>query len=662
VEKSSPAVYQSPTGTNAGFIGIGTVSPGVQFDLEESSAANVQARVGNLSQMTNSVALVSAAASTASVQDDIIAVMKADGGIATGHVESGFFGTFSNHPVGFGVNNTTYMFMSNGGTTLGYVGVGTTSPTNILHVNGATPILSTGTGAGFEFQDRAGGTSPETEWYGKGNVSRLWRSDVSTNNGSGFLGDVMGLSNNGLPGVGTTSSPDNVLLALSGSFAVQGPSPWIDVTLYGADPSGASDSTSAINTAISKCPNPASSGAIGCTVFFPPGSYAVSGSGLSITQSGVKLLGSGAVEATASPSLPSAASEIVSNITSTSNFVLAVTGEGTANINGLVISDLGFREGTPGTLTTGAAILLRDVQYFSIDHVSCEGFKTSTCLELQGDTGTPNVYTQFGSIKDFFAQAKFGISTAQATQLGTSAAPYVSEVSMLGGNIECLAGGVISGSVGVNLDGTSGQNGEIQIFGAAVNDCETGYALKNTGATHLVGKAECDSTNFGCITGLLMDNPSSTRLTNGNVITMQASKMSTSTHAGVGIQINASNSSTPPVRNQIVGASFLSNDSDICMNSNSLSSTMVLVAATPDTHGCTTGALVTGSQFPTAAPTGTAAGTGVAIVGGGNVLSWSAGGSAPSGNCVTGSLYSNNSGSPGTLYVCTAANTWAKVI
>jgi hypothetical protein len=439
------------------------------------------------------------------------------------------------------------------------------------------------------------------------------------------------------------------------------------VTLYGADPTGVNDSTTAINTAIGKCPNPTPSGALGCTVFFPPGSYAVSGNGLTVAQPGVRLLGSGAVSATASP--PAGASEIVSNLTSGN--VLSVTGGGTANINGFSMSNLGFRAGTPSTSTSGAAILLRDAQYFSIDNVSCEGFVNGTCIELQGDQitteqGTTDVYTQFGSIEDFFAQAKYGISTAQIT----GEYPYVSEVTILGGNISCDSSGVLLGSVGVDLDatngtggtGTNGQDGEIQIFGMAVNDCATGFRLVNAGAIHLVGKAECDHGYEGsCTTGLLMDNPSGTSLTNGNVITLQASKIVT------GIQINDTNTRTYPVRNQIVGGTFLSDNqttySDICINSNSLPTTLVLVAATPDTGPCPTMpvglVLVAGSQFPAVAPTSTATGSGVGIANGTAVVTWSAGSGVPTnGSCTVGSLYSNTSGTGNALYVCTSAGIW----
>jgi len=92
------------------------------------------------------------------------------------------------------------LFQSGSGTTA-KVAIGTTSPTNTFQVNGSTPIYSTGTGAGLAFQDRAGGSSPYGEWYSKENVARFWRSDH---------GDVLGITDSGYVGIGTTSPSVNL--------------------------------------------------------------------------------------------------------------------------------------------------------------------------------------------------------------------------------------------------------------------------------------------------------------------------------------------------------------------------------------------------------------------------------------------------------------------
>ncbi|HEV2425724.1 MAG TPA: hypothetical protein VGZ29_12925 [Terriglobia bacterium] len=96
------------------------------------------------------------------------------------------------------------LFQTGSGSTA-KIGIGTTAPLQILHVNGSSEILSTGSGAGFKFQDRAGGTSPYGVWYSMGSVARFWRSDL---NGKG--GDVLGITSTGNVGIGTTS-PTNVL-------------------------------------------------------------------------------------------------------------------------------------------------------------------------------------------------------------------------------------------------------------------------------------------------------------------------------------------------------------------------------------------------------------------------------------------------------------------
>ena len=105
--------------------------------------------------------------------------------------------------VWYGLGNVSRFFRTDLGDIIGItnngkgaanVGIGTIAPTQVLHVNGPNEILSTGSGAGFKFQMRDGKTT--SVWYGSGNVSRFWRSDV---------GDVIGITNKGYVGIGTTS-------------------------------------------------------------------------------------------------------------------------------------------------------------------------------------------------------------------------------------------------------------------------------------------------------------------------------------------------------------------------------------------------------------------------------------------------------------------------
>jgi hypothetical protein len=100
----------------------------------------------------------------------------------------------------------------NSGNALAYVGINTDSPAYALDVNG-NGIRSLGTYAALYFQMRD--STVDSAWYGFDAVSRFWRSDVTTNTGA-VPGDVIGVSDNGVPGIGTTSSPDNVLMALAG--------------------------------------------------------------------------------------------------------------------------------------------------------------------------------------------------------------------------------------------------------------------------------------------------------------------------------------------------------------------------------------------------------------------------------------------------------------
>jgi hypothetical protein len=673
------------------MLGSTLTSPAFQLQVSgdaNTTGSNIQIGASNTSTSTSSLAYVSARANN----DATIAILAADG-LGTGplHTAGGFFGTYSSQPAGIVTGNVERMRV----TTAGNVGIGTTSPAALLEVNGTAKFDNSVTftsGQTFPNTISTINTPSSGGLTGGGSSSSLtlglttscsngqilqWNSSSSswactTVSGTGTItGVTVGtdLTGGGTAGMvtlnlDTTKVPQ---LATANTFTasqtIQGPSPWIDVTAYNADPTGTNDSTDQINNAINAFPQTGSGGnSNGCTVFFPPGKYRIAGgttNGIQITQNslGVRLLGAGAASATN----PAAASELVNTMTG-ANYVIsvecissgAVCSDGSiTNVNGVAISNLGFLDSSGSPYLTGGAILLRDAQYFSIDGVSCESFVHSACITMWGDTvsGAP-VYTQFGSIKDLFSQGLYGITTfVPSTSTATS---IVSEVTILGGNISCLGGGgAISGGIGVDLDGSGGHNGENQLFGIAVNDCNTGYQLKNAGTNHLVGKFECDSagmTNCGAY-GLLMDNPdTSNSYSGGNVITLQVSK------AQVGVQVNDSGGpGTAPAKEEIVGATFQGNQAaDICVNSNSLTTAMILVAqagvGTLGT-GCSSGTLVTGSQFATGVGLPSSNSAGAVMV------TWGAGSSAPSAStCTTGTLGSlfSDSGTTATnaFWVC----------
>jgi Pectate lyase superfamily protein len=69
------------------------------------------------------------------------------------------------------------------------------------------------------------------------------------------------------------SSISTGTLQVTGNASTKGPRPWVDVVSYGADPTGATDSTSSIQSAINAACSSGSAG--GGAVHFPPGQYKV---------------------------------------------------------------------------------------------------------------------------------------------------------------------------------------------------------------------------------------------------------------------------------------------------------------------------------------------------------------------------------------------------
>jgi hypothetical protein len=82
--------------------------------------------------------------------------------------------------------------------------------------------------------------------------------------------DVAGLSNEPVGHVSQALSPPPTFY-IDGSAQVVGPSPWVDVTAFGASSTCGSDSISQINTAMAYLQQNG-----GGTLFFPPGTYCIS--------------------------------------------------------------------------------------------------------------------------------------------------------------------------------------------------------------------------------------------------------------------------------------------------------------------------------------------------------------------------------------------------
>ncbi len=143
--------------TNAG-VGIGTSTPAALMDVTGSSTAGggIETTTSNLATTSNSFAAFSAHAKASAVVNQLVA-----DGLGTGPMgtPSGYFGTFTNQPIGFVTNNIERMRM----TTSGQLGIGTTQPSAALEVNASNnwglfvdgPV--SGAGAGIQLRQTGSG-------------------------------------------------------------------------------------------------------------------------------------------------------------------------------------------------------------------------------------------------------------------------------------------------------------------------------------------------------------------------------------------------------------------------------------------------------------------------------------------------------------------------
>jgi hypothetical protein len=263
-----------------------------------------------------------------------------------------------------------------------------------------------------------------------------------------------------LDGSNTWSNPQTfagvsaTTLNASGDALFKSGRPWADVLAWGADPTGATNSTTAVQNAI----NSLSSGGV---VYFPPGNYSVTG-GLSIT-GGITLQGAGQNATTV-------------QAWHTDVVVVAVTGNKNT-IRDMTIYGKGMNNDT-GTLgATNSAVTLGGVSNIIRDSTIWGGnfaiYINGTDYLIENvatseSYGTANVAVNGPGwfVRNKFDHSPTGVAVTSAQPYGAWAATTAytaGQVKIVGGYaIECTVGGTSGGSAptvknyGVNItDGTA---------------------------------------------------------------------------------------------------------------------------------------------------------------------------------------------------------------
>lgn len=307
---------------------------------------------------------------------------------------------------------------------------------------------------------------------------------------------------------------------------ITGPVPWIDVMAYGAKGDGVTDDHGSINTAISKCPNTT---ATGCTVFFPLGTYNITGSIVVGTANpGVALVGQCMVVG-----VGTSCSKIESNIASI--VMLQVGDTGLANTyQGLRISNLQFTD-TSGAGNVKAAVQINLAQHFLLDSVFCNNLKgtsasTGVCLNLVGGTGGAS--TQYGVV--------FNLATTN-TRFPVQTVGKTSSVNLFGGDIECNLATAGTGSVGMDIglnhgNGIADHNGgEWGVFGTHILNCDTAIGLVDSNAFQDYAILEQTGSYLNSGTGVSISTVFSPTHTVGTVVAGNMISFSTGVSIGSGV-------------------------------------------------------------------------------------------------------------------------------
>lgn len=264
-------------------------------------------------------------------------------------------------------------------------------------------------------------------------------------------------------------------------LTIKGPVPWIDVMAYGAKGDGTTDDRAAIQSAIDTCPT---TGNLGCTVFFPIGTYRIGSAssgtaGLTVGKNtatqGVNLVG----QCSPIGSTCQSCTKLVSGQSGTGGVIIVDVGDGTNAYEGFKISNIEFNDGSL-TGILGGALRLNIAVHFVVENVFCKNFRgggtggIGFCLAPSSGSSVLAT-TQYGTVTGLnTSNTKYPVQTTNRT----------SSINFYGGDIQCGLATPGSGSIGMDLgvtnsNGVSGEDngGEWGVFGTHILNCDTGIGL-----------------------------------------------------------------------------------------------------------------------------------------------------------------------------------------